>query len=194
MRGLKESLHEKVKLSNMSKDIKKSINVELIGKGTKFCYGCNKELPLTAFGKDKHRKDGLTTKCRECRNKRNLDYMHNHPDLQKRHNEQNKENRKKYYGDPVRKRKYRNFALQKAFGLTVDDYDIMLKRQDGVCAICKRHRIAARTYHMVIDHNHKTGVTRGILCNWCNRALGLLGDNIQFLENAIVYLKGNKNE
>jgi len=67
----------------------------------------------------------------------------------------------------------------------------MLKEQNGVCKICKRFRIASNKGHMTVDHCHKTGIIRGILCNWCNRGIGLFEDNLEFLENAKQYLKGN---
>lgn len=51
------------------------------------------------------------------------------------------------------------------------------------CMICGREE------KLVVDHDHATGNIRGLLCNHCNRGLGHFGDNIQFLDNAIRYLK-----
>ena len=76
--------------------------------------------------------------------------------------------------------------------LTHTDYEKMLKNQKGVCAICKRHRVASNKEYMVIDHCHETGNVRGILCNWCNRGLGVFEDSEYFLKNAIKYLKESK--
>jgi Zn ribbon nucleic-acid-binding protein len=52
-----------------------------------------------------------------------------------------------------------------------------------VCAIC------SRVDKLVIDHDHATGKIRGVLCGWCNRGIGSLGDDIGRLESAIVYLR-----
>ena len=59
----------------------------------------------------------------------------------------------------------------------------MEKKQNGVCAIC-----FGKTKKLHIDHCHKTKKVRGILCARCNLALGLFGDQIKYLENAISYL------
>jgi hypothetical protein len=144
---------------------------------------------LSEFGKDKHRGDGLTTRCRSCRNAQNRHYFANHPEMRKKHNDLNKEKRKEYYSTPENKLKLRNNHLKKGFNLTHEDYEEMLKKQNGVCLICKRHRVASNKGHMTIDHCHATGKIRGILCSWCNRGLGVFEDNVQFLKNAIKYLK-----
>lgn len=64
----------------------------------------------------------------------------------------------------------------------------MLEAQEGVCAICGKPETKPNAKYLAVDHNHETGVIRGLLCNNCNRALGLLGDNVETLQNAINYL------
>lgn len=157
--------------------------------GTKFCHKCSTVKSETAFGKDKHRSDGLTTRCKDCRNKANIEYFSKHPEVREKHNIRNRGKRKKYYADPERKLKYRSEELKRRLGVTHNDYEIMLKDQNGVCKICKRFRIASNKGHMVVDHCHKTGRIRGVLCNWCNRGIGLFEDNLEYLENAKLYLK-----
>lgn len=72
----------------------------------------------------------------------------------------------------------------------MDDYNRMLKEQDGVCAICKSDdpKSPERVGYWYVDHCHTTGKVRGLLCNSCNRGVGLLGDDISNLERAILYL------
>jgi hypothetical protein len=64
--------------------------------------------------------------------------------------------------------------LRQAFNLTPSEWDQILAHQDGVCFICQRPILPPRKPHT--DHNHKTGVVRGILCSQCNRALGKVED------------------
>lgn len=59
----------------------------------------------------------------------------------------------------------------KQYGLTQESYDHLHIRQGGVCAICQQETT------LVIDHDHSTGKVRGLLCNSCNLALGLLKEN-----------------
>lgn len=64
--------------------------------------------------------------------------------------------------------------LRDAFNLTLDQWNRILEHQGGVCAICKRVPRAGSHWHT--DHDHKTGLVRGILCSQCNRALGKIED------------------
>ena len=103
---------------------------------------------VSAFGKHKGTKDGLYNICSVCRRKR---YP---PKVTQEHN------------------------LRKFYGITSQDYDDMLARQGGVCAICKAPP-AERSYkgdpkepRLYVDHCHTTGVIRGLLCPGCNTMLG----------------------
>lgn len=66
-------------------------------------------------------------------------------------------------------------------------YDNLVEKQENKCKICLNVTIK---FH--IDHCHKNGHVRGLLCSKCNKALGLVNDNINILENAIKYLKNNE--
>lgn len=73
------------------------------------------------------------------------------------------------------------------YGLTPRKYAVMLELQGGVCAIC---RCACKTgRNLAVDHDHDTGVVRGLLCNDCNNGLGRFADDTERLEAAINYLK-----
>jgi len=76
----------------------------------------------------------------------------------------------------------RAVRLKTRYGMTPADYDAMLARQNGVCAICKTDG-----RKLNIDHNHKTNAVRGLLCNACNLGLGNFGDDPGFLRMAADY-------
>lgn len=80
----------------------------------------------------------------------------------------------------------RHSHIKKKYGLDKKAYEIMLKTQDGACAICKDQKPLA------VDHNHESGDIRGLLCRACNTALGMFKDNIEVLTNAISYLNNFK--
>lgn len=84
---------------------------------------------------------------------------------------------------PWRANSSRKRALKK-FGLTIDEYERNLERQDGVCAICKRVEVDKR---LAVDHCHETGKVRGLLCMRCNTAIGNL-NTVQLLEAAKEYV------
>ena len=85
----------------------------------------------------------------------------------------------------------KEYYIQRSYGITMDAYNDMLKKQNGCCAICLGDdpKSPARVNHWYVDHCHTTGKVRGLLCNACNRALGNFGDSIENLERAILYLK-----
>lgn len=70
--------------------------------------------------------------------------------------------------------------------MTQDQYDALLKEQDGACAICKTKDWGRRSPH--IDHNHKTGKTRGLLCSRCNSGIGMFKDDPKRCRSAADYL------
>ena len=86
--------------------------------------------------------------------------------------------------NPVVKRRA---VLKSTYGLTIEQYDLILESQNNCCAICKTDTPSGRgRFH--VDHNHKTGEIRGLLCHHCNLALGNFKDDVPTLLNAIDYL------
>lgn len=65
----------------------------------------------------------------------------------------------------------RNYDLLRCFGITVEQYDELLKAQQGCCAICDRTDADQRGHRLHVDHNHKTREIRGLLCGSCNKDL-----------------------
>lgn len=79
--------------------------------------------------------------------------------------------------------KRKNASLKHNYGITLEDYNLMFKKQNGKCFICNTLK---NVLH--VDHCHTTNKVRGLLCGNCNKALGLLKDNIDILQTAINYL------
>lgn len=88
--------------------------------------------------------------------------------------------------DPQQRRAY---SLKKLYGITLREYDIMANQQNNLCAICQRPP-SGKGCHAVlaVDHDHKSGKVRGLLCAGCNKLLGYAKDNASVLQNAILYL------
>ena len=91
------------------------------------------------------------------------------------------------YQSPNQDFHYRSWSLKTRYGITESQYNEMLASQNNRCAICetpadKQDRL------MAVDHCHKTGVIRGLLCNSCNLGIGSFRDNPRLLQGAISYL------
>lgn len=71
------------------------------------------------------------------------------------------------------------------YGLTAHDIETMEARQEGRCAVCRGALAEAK---VVIDHDHATGVVRGLLCDPCNKGLGFMRDSPMTMYQAIRYL------
>lgn len=77
------------------------------------------------------------------------------------------------------------------YGITLETYYQMYKDQEGKCYICNQKGFTLKDSiktELLIDHDHYTGKVRGLLCHNCNRALGLLKDDLKYLERAKQYL------
>ena len=86
--------------------------------------------------------------------------------------------------------KIRDTKLKQAYGVGIEYFDAKLKEQGGVCAGCGRDVKSVwknKVVKMALDHCHSTGAPRGVLCIKCNRALGLLEENVQTMLNLIDY-------
>lgn len=82
-----------------------------------------------------------------------------------------------------RTREYmRDYLLRTRYGLTRTEFDRMVEDQGGLCVICAT-RVA-----IAVDHDHETGVVRGILCKGCNVAIGVIGDDKATMARAMAYL------
>ncbi len=86
------------------------------------------------------------------------------------------------------RREQRQAWLMRQYGLTIGDHESLVAAHDNRCAICKVQADDGKPLH--IDHDHKTGRVRGLLCGHCNRGIGLFRDNPAVLRRAIEYLRG----
>lgn len=85
--------------------------------------------------------------------------------------------------------KRRSRGVNKDF--TQEDYEELFAQQQGNCAICGKHQNKLKRI-LSLDHNHKTGQVRGLLCRGCNLGIGCFEENQESLINAITYLRLNK--
>ena len=91
----------------------------------------------------------------------------------------------------------RAYKLKFKYGLTIEEYDEMFKRQNGLCAVCGKpetfcHQDTKVPTRLSVDHSHDTGKVRGLLCRKCNQLIGFADDNTNILLNAMTYLNGFK--
>lgn len=84
------------------------------------------------------------------------------------------------------RRSKHNTHIKTAYGITIDEYDAILLSQGGKCAICKG---GTSKNFFAVDHNHKNGNVRGLLCARCNTGLARFMDNITNLRRAVRYMK-----
>jgi hypothetical protein len=139
----------------------------------KRCGKCKQHLPLNQFSKTTQTKDKLYCYCKACASK------------------VAKEAHQRLKADPIRYEAYlakeRNRHLKRTFGITAQDYDQMLANQNGGCAICGATECSSGA-SLAVDHCHRTGKVRGILCRDCNTSLGKLKDDRNILLKAVEYL------
>lgn len=86
----------------------------------------------------------------------------------------------------------RRDQLKHHYGITIEQYDAMLAKQNGVCAICQNPP-RGKMKRLSVDHDHITGAVRGLLCITCNRTVGYL-DNATWADSATQYLQAHKEQ
>lgn len=147
----------------------------------KICSKCNKTKDESQFYKAKGQKSGLYPSCKLCQK---LYYtVHRKLPEVREHSRKHKRIWTKTPSGVAASRRY----MLKKFGITLDYYDSLMVKQNNKCAICGD---ITEEYHLHVDHDHKTGKVRGLLCRHCNLLLGNAKDNISILQNSIDYLKG----
>ena len=144
---------------------------------TRVCRVCKKQKNLLdeyyLSRKDPTKKSSYSYECKECTVARTVEY-----------NKENSETVRAQY-------------LKRQYGLTFEEFDAMLSKQDNCCAICgtdKPSKNRGRTRRFHVDHCHTTGKIRGLLCKSCNIALGEVEDNIHILKSMIQYLESHEQD
>ena len=97
------------------------------------------------------------------------------------HNAQVRESRARQGGS-------RKYHMKRRYGLTLEEFDALLAKQGFLCPICLKRSA------VLVDHDHRTGKVRGILCEMCNGGLGQFRDNPHAIEAAIEYLKRHEED
>ena len=134
---------------------------------TKVCPRCKQELPYTAefFVRNRSARSGLGTYCKPCQSAKG------------------RESVKKNHGNS------RSYHLMGRYGVTEEEVNQLIKDQNGMCPLCSGP-LGDKPH---LDHSHKTGRVRGILCAGCNLGLGAFKDDIKALLLAIEYLEYHEN-
>ena len=122
--------------------------------------------PAENFHANKRRKNGLDYRCKSC----SSGY----------HKERN--------GTEVGKANQRERNLQWCYGISSEKYDEMLSNQDGGCAICGTPESESKRGVLFVDHCHVSGDVRGLLCHYCNSAIGYFKDDKELMSKAMEYL------
>jgi hypothetical protein len=131
---------------------------------SKVCSKCKEEKLLDKFYVARASKDGHQNNCKVCQ-------LHHSSTYQKENPQQ-----------------VRKWKLKANYQLKPENYEQMLKAQNGRCAICQTTDPGGRYNKWNIDHCHATNKVRGLLCHCCNFGLGYFKDNPSILQQSIAYL------
>lgn len=95
------------------------------------------------------------------------------------------------YGQEAYRRYRRAHHLKNKFGITEEQYNEMLTTQNNKCALCET--LDSPTRRLAVDHDHTTGKIRALLCDRCNRGIGLMNEDTMRLRAAIEYLERHRS-
>ena len=137
------------------------------------CSVCNLEKPLLDFPESGKKNDKMYYRslCKSCYSLKQIPISKEYRDI-------NKERVNQYH---------RKNKMKTRYGITVEEYDRLFLKQEGKCKICGTTDTSPNK-NFAVDHCHTTKVIRGLLCGACNKALGLMQDDVTRLTSAIQYL------
>ena len=144
--------------------VKPGRKMKIAPKGKKYCADCDKAKPLGQFHRNALAPDGLSYYCKDCSATK----------------------------DRANSGKSKASSWMRRYGLSEHAYWDLFEAQGGVCAICHQPEtcvIRGTTALLSVDHDHRTGAVRGLLCQHCNHGLGRFFDKPELLEEAIAYLR-----
>lgn len=87
---------------------------------------------------------------------------------------------------------FKNKHLESTYGISIDEYNNKLIIQNNRCAICGKHESEINRGRLFVDHDHDTGKIRGLLCQKCNSALGMVDEDTDILFSMVSYLNEHK--
>lgn len=154
---------------HVTKEIREKLKLE----GKKYCPMCKKGRYYDEF------ENKFKPYCKEC----SIKYWENYSPERSA-----AKSRRSYMRN---KDNQRNHTLKHLFGITLADYNRMLKEQNFVCAVCEK-TVEQNKKALSVDHCHVTGKVRALLCTTCNLGMGVFNDNIELLQKAIEYLQKHK--
>lgn len=146
------------------------------------CTGCEVEKADDHFYVQRSTKRGLTTACKICTDERNARYRKNNKEKIRTLNAKWKAN-----NPETKARSCRESDLKQKYGLSGLAYDRLFEAQQGKCAICGFSPTKNRA--LCVDHCHRTGRVRKLLCDRCNQGLGAFKDDLGLLRKAARYLE-----
>lgn len=139
----------------------------------KRCSGCKFEKDINEFFTSSIQSDGFQSYCKEC-NRISSKKWYRQSDKNKQSNQS------------------RKYLLKSKYGLTLDEYNNLLEKQNGVCAICKKPETQCSYKEKIdslrVDHCHTTNIIRGLLCSKCNLGISQFDDKMSLLMSAMEYL------
>ena len=135
---------------------------------SKVCSRCKTLKEATKFRVRTNNKRYLSSMCKDCESKSFRQWQIKNPEKAKLMQRRN--------------------DLRISYGITPEEYDALLEKQEGLCAICRTSENQAGRKYFSVDHDHITGKIRGLLCSGCNVGLGYFKDSPLFLTAAIAYL------
>ena len=141
---------------------------------TRVCRVCNEDKNLLndfyLSRKDPTLKSSYSYECKECCIQRTIKYNHSH------------------------RPKREDQALQRHYGIGLEDYNKLFEEQNGSCAICGTTTPGGKWKNFHVDHCHDTDKVRGLLCSNCNTSMGLCKESIHTLQAMIQYLESHEQD
>ena len=129
--------------------------------------------------------EGFGTNGRYCKLCRNLKAR----EWRKLNHDQHMESIKRHRTTELFKATRRKNDLKRLYGLTIDDYEFLIKQQHDSCAVCRITFGTESNNKPYVDHCHTTGRVRGLLCIKCNQRIEWL---VKYADEALAYL-GEEN-
>lgn len=165
----------------------------------KTCTKCKETKILSLFKADSRYKGGYSSYCKSCHTAATRNWQKKNPDRLREYVRKRYKSKK----DAINEKRKASYTTERArpsrlkylYKMSIEEYDGILKAQDGVCAICKEPPYSQR--YMSVDHDHSCcettptcgNCTRGLLCTPCNTALNALEKRGDWLTRALDYLQ-----